>query len=128
MRSVITLLLFIVISIGAFSQAGKVEGKVTDSKSNPLPGVSVLVDGSNSGVSTDVDGRFVLSLTPGKTYKLKLTSVGFKTKELTEVNVTSNKVTSVEILLEPATKTENEIIITGSARKETVTALISYQK
>ncbi|MEP6594520.1 MAG: TonB-dependent receptor [Ginsengibacter sp.] len=129
MRSVITFLFFSVISIGAFSQAGKVEGKVSDSKSgNPLPGVSVLIDGSNSGVSTDIDGRFVLTLTPGKAHTLWLTSVGFKTKELTEVNVTPNNVTSLEILLETAAKTESEIVITGSARRETVTALISYQK
>src|SRR4051812_13357971 len=109
MRSIITLLLLILISSAAFSQTGKVEGKVTDSKSNPLAGVSVLVDGSKTGVSTDVDGRFVLSLTPGKTYTLRLTSVGYKTKELTEVNVTGNNVTSLEILLESAAKTESEI-------------------
>ncbi len=129
MRFIITFLLFILISTCTFCQSGKVEGKVTDAKTgSPLPGVSVLINGSNSGVATDIDGRFVLSLAPGKTYILKLTSVGFKIKELTDVTVTANNITPLEATLESAAKTESEIVITGSARKETVASLISYQK
>ncbi len=129
MRFIITLLAFIIISGAAFSQSGKVEGKVTDSKSgNPLTGVSVLVDGSKTGVATDVDGRFVLTLTPGKPYTIRLSSVGYKIKELNEVEVNSKAVTNLEINLESAAKTETEIVIRSSARKETVAALITYQK
>jgi hypothetical protein len=128
MRFIITVLFFITSATG-FSQIEKVEGKVTDSKSgNPLPGVSVLVDGSKTGVSTGIDGRFVLSLMPEKTYTIRFTSVGFKTKELTDVDVTPDNVSSLEILLEASTTTGSEIVIKGSARRETVAALISYQK
>src|SRR5687768_11547472 len=117
MRFLTTLLVFIVISTAAFSQSGKVEGKVTDSKSgNPLAGVSVLVDGSKTGVATDVDGRFVLTLTPGKPYTIKLSSVGYKIKELSEVEVNPKDVTNLEINLESAAKTETEIVIRSSAR------------
>jgi hypothetical protein len=125
MRSIIiTLLLFIVIPGIAFSQSGKVEGKVTDSKSgNTLTGVSVLVDGSKTGVATDIDGRFVLTLTPGKAYTVRLSSVGYKIKELNEVEVKANAVTNLEINLESAAKTETEIVIRSSARKETVPIL-----
>ncbi|MEO6453101.1 MAG: carboxypeptidase-like regulatory domain-containing protein, partial [Ginsengibacter sp.] len=129
MRFIITLLVFLSISGAGFGQSGKVEGKVTDSKTGgPLAGVSVLLDGSTTGVATDIDGRFVLSLMPGKIYTLKLTSVGFKIRELTDVTVTANNVSSIEVTLESATKSESEIVITGTARKETVAALISYQK
>lgn len=129
MRSVLVMVLFFLLATAGFSQAGKVEGKVTDAKLGaPVSGVSVTVDGSKSGVSTDQDGRFVLSLTPGKTYTFRFSSVGFKVKDLTDVEVKPNEVTQLEVLLETAAKTENEIVITGSARKETVAALISYQK
>lgn len=129
MRFLITLLIFIGIQTIAFSQSGKVEGKVTDSKTGtPLSGVSVLLNGSTTGVATDIDGRFVISLAPGRTHTLKLTSVGFKVKELTDVTVTSGNISPLDITLEPAAKTETEIVITGSVRKETVAALISYQK
>ncbi|MEO6330661.1 MAG: outer membrane beta-barrel protein [Ginsengibacter sp.] len=129
MRFIITFLIFTSISLMGFSQQGKVEGKVTDAKTgSPLSGVSVLLNGSTTGVATDIDGRFVVSLTPGKTYTLRVTSVGFKTKELTDVTVTPNNIASLEIAMETAAKTETEIVITGTARKETVAALISYQK
>ncbi len=128
MKFIFTFLIFIT-SGAVFSQTGKVEGKVTDSKSgNPLSGVSVLIDGSNTGVATDIDGRFVLSVSPGKPHTIRLSSVGFKVKELTDLSVTANNVTPLEVTMEPAAKTETEIVITGSARKETVAALISYQK
>ncbi len=129
MRSVMFTLFFLVVCALGFSQSGKIEGKVFDSKlGTPVAGVSVLVDGSKSGISTDQDGRFILSLTSGKSYTVRFTSVGFKIKEITGVEVKPNGVTPLDVTLETAAKTETEIVIKGSARKETVAALISYQK
>ena len=39
-----------------------VEGNVTDSKGNPLPGASVIESGTNNGTTTDFDGNFSLNV------------------------------------------------------------------
>src|SRR6187549_3736584 len=41
-----------------------VSGKVTDSKNNPLPGVSVVLKGTNKGTTTSSDGTFQFADVP----------------------------------------------------------------
>ncbi|MGN6539287.1 MAG: carboxypeptidase-like regulatory domain-containing protein, partial [Ginsengibacter sp.] len=65
MRYIITLLLITFFSLKVFSQNAKVEGKVTDSRTNqPIAGASVVVDNSN-GTTTGMDGNFSLLLSSG---------------------------------------------------------------
>jgi outer membrane receptor protein involved in Fe transport len=130
MRFLGLLLLFFTISLTSFSQTGKVEGKVTDSKSGAkLSGVSVSVEGTNAKASTNTDGYFQITLEAGKTYTLKLTSVGYSAKNVTDVEVKANGLTNLDIILDIAAKTETGVIIkSSSARKETVASMIAYQK
>ena len=62
MRYIITLLFITLFFINGFSQTGKIEGKITDSKtSQPLSGVSVSISGNDKGVISDQDGHFVIT-------------------------------------------------------------------
>jgi len=128
------LLLVIVVCLSSFSlsaQKGKIEGKVTDSKTGqPVAGVTVIINGGKSGVSSNTDGYFVLTLEGARKYSLTLSSVNYKTKAIAGVDVTANEVNHLDILLEPATKTETEIVVKSSSTKrlETSAALIAYQK
>lgn len=128
MRFLSIIIVLVAISFNSMAQKGKVEGKVTDSKSgNKISGVSISINGDKTIAATNVDGSFVISLDAGK-YTIKLTSVGYRTKEIAEVEVTANQVTNIDIVLEAASKTENEVIIKSSSRKESTNALIAYQK
>ena len=63
-------------------QQGKtVSGKVTDSTGASLPGVSVVVKGTTTGIITDQDGRYSLSSIPDKA-TLQFSFVGMKMKEV----------------------------------------------
>ena len=42
----------------------KLTGKVVDETSQPLPGASIVVKGSSTGVSTDFDGAFKINAKP----------------------------------------------------------------
>jgi hypothetical protein len=127
MRLITTLLLSFLF-ISTFAQTGKIEGKVTDSKTgNSLSGVSVTTTLTERGSATDVDGRFVITLTAG-TYTLKFTSVGYTVKEIEGVEVAAGKVFSLDVLLESAAKTESEVVVRSTRRLESTAALISYQK
>lgn len=75
----IDVMMTIIIAIPAWAQNVPLKGKVTDTKGQPLPGVSVKVDGSQKGVSTDANGNFQFSLARPAT--LTFTSIGFTTKK-----------------------------------------------
>lgn len=129
MRRLYILLGFFLVSSNIIAQNGKIEGKVTDSRSGAnLSGVSVSVNADNTIASTGIDGYFVITLTAGKKYTIKLTSVGYQTKEITDVELTANQLTHLEIILDKVTKTETAVVVRSSARKESTAALISFQK
>ena len=54
------LFLLLLFSFSAFGQTLTVRGTVRDVSRSALVGVSILVDGTNSGTITDLDGRFSL--------------------------------------------------------------------
>ena len=123
------LLVFFALSINIFAQTGKVEGKVTDSKNGvPLSGVSISIGGDKSITSTNIDGYFVITVYAGKKYSIKLTSVGYQPKEITDVEAAAGQLAHVDILLDKVEKTETTVVVTASARKESAAALITYQK
>lgn len=130
MKSLLLLLAFFTLSFTLNAQSGKIEGKVTDSKSGAaLSGVSVSVNGSKSVSATNMDGFFVITLEAGKKYTLQLTSVGYQPKELTDVEIIAGQVSRIDITLDKLTKTEDVVVVrTTSARKESAAALITYQR
>ncbi len=129
MRFLGLIVIFISLSLNSFSQKAKIEGKVTDSKSgSKLSGVTISVDGETAQTSTNTDGYFQLNLSVGKKYTIKLSSVGFTTKQIDEVEVKGNDITHLDITLDVASKTEASVVIKSSARKESTAALIAYQK
>lgn len=80
-------LLFLVAGATAFAQQ-TVSGTVTSSADGgPLPGVSVLVKGTTTGTSTDVDGRYTISV-PDNSSVLVFSFIGFTTQEVTVGNQT----------------------------------------
>ena len=82
-----------------FAQAGKVAGVVTDSTGEPLPGVNVLVQEEEVGAVTNKQGQFnVLNVSPG-TYTVRFSFVGYQTKRIQGVEVTSGLATRLEVIL-----------------------------
>lgn len=129
MKFSVLLLAFFTFSVTSFAQTGKIEGKVSDLMTgNIVSGVSISVEGDKAVASTGADGYFVITANAGKKYTIKLTSVGYQTKEITDIEVIAGQVTNLYIFIEKATKTEDAVIIRASARKETQAALITYQK
>ena len=73
----------------AVQQAKKVSGIVQDAM-GPVIGASIKVKGTNTGVATDFDGKFTLSVNPGST--LIVSYIGYITKEVKVGNQTSLKI------------------------------------
>ena len=72
-------MMFLLVATSMFSQ-GKIKGTVSDSELNgALPGVNVIVKGSSTGASTDIDGKFILNTT-ATSGQVVISYVGFQSK------------------------------------------------
>jgi len=76
-------------------QQKSVSGKVTDSTGAGLPGVSVVVKGTTTGVITDMDGKYTLPKIPENAI-LQFSFVGMKSQEITAADKTTINVVLAE--------------------------------
>lgn len=129
MRTFLITVVSVCLSLVSFAQRGKIEGKVIDSKTGaPLVGVTVKLKGTDEGVATNVEGRYVINANvPKATLVFSYNGV---TQEVSDIPVEANKVTYQDLALEQKTKTEEAVVVrsTTTARKETAAALIAFQK
>ena len=86
-----------------------IKGIVKDDKGLPLPGVTVLVKGTVTGVATDINGKFELNCDPDSTIVLVFSFVGMKNKEIT----VGSRQQEVVVVLESETESLDEVIVTG---------------
>ncbi|MBL7702533.1 MAG: TonB-dependent receptor [Ferruginibacter sp.] len=114
----------------SFAQKGKIEGKITDSKTGaPVAGISVLIKETGKGIATSLDGTFSLNAEPKKKYTLVISSTNYQGKEINEVETGSDGIAHIDIALDAKSKTGEEVTVRAtSARKESVNAMISFQK
>src|SRR6218665_2548256 len=75
----LTLFIALLVQI-SFAQERMVTGTVTDKSNLPLPGVNVLIKGTQSGTQTDFDGKFSIKVAPTQT--LVFNFIGMKTQEI----------------------------------------------
>ncbi|MGE0771336.1 MAG: SusC/RagA family TonB-linked outer membrane protein [Cyclobacteriaceae bacterium] len=96
-------------AITSLAQQRTVSGRVTDaSTGQALPGVNVVVKGTTTGTSTDMDGTFVLSLNEPSTV-LSFSFIGYVTQEVAvgERSMVDISMTNDAIFL-------SEIVVTGT--------------
>ena len=87
-----------------FAQERAVSGTVSDNSGLPLPGVSVLVKGTQSGTQTDFDGKYSIRATPSQV--LVFSYIGMKSQEVKASSSSMNvKLASEAIELEGAVVT-----------------------
>jgi TonB-linked SusC/RagA family outer membrane protein len=88
-----------------------VTGRVTDDKGEGLPGVTVLVKGTTTGTSTDVEGNFSIDAPANAT--LVISSVGFTTQEIAVANQTT-----INVRLATNTQNLSEAVVVGYITQE----------
>ncbi len=94
-----------------------IRGKVTDTKGEPLAGVTVLIKGTQTGMSTDAKGQFVLTIPHSKDIVLVFSFVGMEKKELKLADIKDEKILNGEkeytVMLAETAKVLEDVIVTG---------------
>ncbi len=107
MKKTLLMLIAILAMISGPVFAQTITGKVTSQPDGqPLPGVSVVVKGTNAGTTTDGSGKFSIATSNKGT--LVFSYIGFKTQEI----VIGNR-TVVDVLMEEDASQLQEVVVTG---------------
>lgn len=118
MKAKLTSLLICLLMMPAFAFAAvvKVTGTVTDSAGEPLAGVSVIVKGTQQGVSTNLDGEFTISADQGKT--LTFSYIGYSPEE---VKIAGEG--KIAVVMKENSKALNEVVVTALGIKKEAKSL-----
>ncbi len=98
-----------------FAQAATVTGTVTDASGAALPGVNILVKGTNNGAATDFDGNYEILAAQGDV--LVFSFIGFANKEVT---VSGN---TVNVTLAEDANELDEVVVTAFGIKKSTKEL-----
>ncbi len=109
----LSLVLILCSSISLFAQNAVLKGTLKDSKSNEtLIGVNVAVENNTAGTTSDVDGKYELSLAPGK-YNIIFSYVGYD-NIIKSVNLKANQTENLDILMGELQSMLDEVVVTSS--------------
>ena len=108
-----------IFSLATIMAQQNIVGTVTDTNGNPLPAVSVVIQGTADGVSTDFDGQFSLQAQLGES--LVFSSLGFQTLVI-EINTANIDITLIE-----STSELDEVVVIGygSVSKKEATGAVA---
>ena len=124
MKNMIVLFLFLAGNI--YSQITEVSGRILNSSNKqPLPLANVIVIGTGVGTSTDDNGKFILNGIFDKKDVVRISYIGFETKEIGIDELFSGRVK--DIYLENELITSQTVLVSGTIGKKGITP-VSYSK
>lgn len=122
-EAIVAVLLLMVVGTGTVlaQQSGKtITGKVLDENNQPMPGVTIIVDGTTNGTMTGPDGTFTLGGVPSGATVI-VSCIGYTDQVLPEGK--SNYV--VSLVPDSETLEETVVVAFGQQKKLSVTGAIS---
>ena len=121
-KLILSLFVLVLLAVNAIAQDRTVSGTVTGKDDGqPIPGVTVRIEGSNGGTQTGANGKYTIVLPSGAT-GLRFSVIGYASQLRT---ITASG--TVNISLAPDAQSLNEIVITGAGLQVSKKSLGSAQ-
>ena len=98
--------IFSLFTVAIFAQSYQVTGKVTDADNQPLPGVSITIEGTSRGTTTDFDGNYAIMVQSSE--NLIFSYVGYNERKL---QMDGTKIFNVTLVSGVSLK---EVVVVGS--------------
>ena len=116
----LTSLLLVICSYSGYAQTKNVSGNVADASGVPLPGVNVVVKGTYTGVITDVEGIYNVTVDEGQV--LIFSFIGFKDEE-----VVVGSANTYDVSLETDDTQLDEVVVIGygTQKKSDITGAVA---
>lgn len=129
----LTLILFALcdVTYHSFAQTlttkGRLIGSVRNERNEMLSAATITVNPGSSPLKSNVNGEFEMDLVPGS-YDLTISYTGYDTKRITDILIRKGEVTRQEITLTLPAVSEKEVIVTASAKRESIGSLYRVQR
>jgi TonB-dependent receptor len=106
----------------AAAPPGDVAGVVKDGQTgDPLPGANVYIVDTAIGAATDLNGRYTLKAVPAGTYTLRVTYIGYETKDVSLIVGADGQVNMDVSLV--STILESDVVVVSAQREGQVAAI-----
>ncbi len=108
--------MLILILISGFSWAGttgKLAGRILDENGSPMAGVNVVLNGTALGSSSDLEGFYYVINVPPGSYDVEFSYIGYKTRLVKAVSISTDHTTSLEVNLEVSAFEGETVIVTA---------------
>jgi len=124
----VTLLLFLFITLGVSAQ-NTIKGVLLDeSNGEALPFVNVMLEGTQRGATTDINGLFVITKIPDGNYTLLVRSSSYK-EYREEIALSGKQTLTKHINLKPLTSILQDVVVTATRIQERkVSTSVSMEK
>ena len=129
LRTALFSLAFLSIAILSCAQNGTIKGNVTDGKTNEaIIGANVVIQGTQVGTATDIEGNFnIANVKPG-TYSLVISFVTYKSHVIPDVAVESGKISEINVTMQEDETELTEVVVTGTREINNDLSLINAIK
>lgn len=94
------------------AQISSIKGKVIDEGNNPVPGVNVIVIGTNFGASTNNSGEYEIKNIPSGTYSLEFSAIGFEKIRMDNIIIEDSEIT-IDVTMKLSIIQSEEVIVTA---------------
>jgi hypothetical protein len=127
-KAIFTLALCALFNFSLHAQSGIIKGKVADAISNePIAFANVLVEGTDRGTTTDLDGNYEIGgLQPGL-YNIRVSYVGYREQAFFEIQVTNSKPAVVDFKLQETARDLQEVVVRASPFRKTEESPVSLR-
>lgn len=116
-------------TIVGFAQNGTITGVVTDATTQEaIIGANVIVQGTQVGAATDVDGKFSIANVKPGTYSLVVSFITYKAHVIPDVVVESGKISEIQVQMKEDVSELQEVVISGTREINNDFALIDAIK
>lgn len=93
---------------------GRISGRVLEEGTNePLIGVNIILQGTDIGAVTNLDGHYTIINIPPETYSLRISMLGFGTKIVENVRVHMNETQTINVTMREEAFVGEEVVVTA---------------
>ncbi|MEJ2050015.1 MAG: TonB-dependent receptor [Calditrichota bacterium] len=112
--AIIALCVFLLANMAFAGTTGKISGHIADAETNQgLPGVNVLIVGTDMGAATDEDGDYYIVNIPPGSFTVEANMIGYEAIRKEQVRVSVDHTTPVNFSLTQTALTGEEVTVTA---------------
>ncbi len=126
---IVLIISFIRISEVSAQSRGEITGKIIDSVTgDEIVGANIMIEGTNIGAATDLEGRFrITNVEPG-TYSLLISYISYSKTVIRDIAVIAGQTTRIEATLIPEAISVEEIVVVDRMDLSYESALLNQKK